>query len=125
MLKNAVPNFFIVLAVLTSAFVTISFVERSNPSKTGSSWPARPVIIPLLGNADLSDYFLRHSERSTEVASAGIPLTGANDLSDYHQRFKAMKSAVMVIDTSDYFVRHPASSSENNVVDTSDYFLRH
>jgi hypothetical protein len=146
MLANPLSKIFVVLAVFAMALVTISFVNRSAPSKAELSLPPRPVIIPLPGNADLSDYFLRHSEQAAATASAGIPITAAKelsdfyqrhtdwavvsapltsvtDLSDYHQRFQAMKSASTIIDTSDYFMRH--SNPGNPSVDTSDYFLRH
>jgi hypothetical protein len=110
MFKNAVSKIFIVLAVLASALVTISFVERSTPSKADLSQPSRPAIIPLPGNADLSDYFLRHSERTTELSdfyqrhtdgtveriSAGIPVTGADKLSDFYQRFQARTTSAGV-----------------------------
>jgi hypothetical protein len=146
MLTNPVSKIFVILAVLAAAFVTISFVSQSRPTQAELSRPARPVILPLPGNADLSDYFLRHSEQAAATAPAGIPVTGADelsdfyqrhtdwavvrapltsviDLSDYYQRFQAMKSASTIVDTSDYFMRH--SNSGNPSVDTSDYFLRH
>jgi hypothetical protein len=148
MFKNPVSKIFIVLAVLTAALVSLSFVERSTPSNAQRSEPASSVSIPLPGNADLSDYFLRHSEGTAATASAGIPITAANELSDffqrhtdwvvlnaartsstelsdYYQRFQAMKLASTIVDTSDYFLRHPASDSASAVSDTSDYFLRH
>jgi hypothetical protein len=148
MLSNPLSKIFIVLAVLAAALVTLSFVNRSATSKAELSWPPRPVMIPLPGNADLGDYFLRHPEQAAATASASIPVTAANELSDfyqrhtdwavvsapaasvtnlsdYYQRFQAMKSAGSIADTSDYFLRHPASGPENTVIDTSDYFLRH
>ena len=152
MLTNPVSKIFVVLAVLAAALVTLSFVNRSTLSKADSSQPARPVKLPLPGNAALSDYFLRHSGQNAVTASASIPITGAdqlsdfyqrhtnwvvkptsggvavtgaNDLSDYYQRFQAMKSASTNADTSDYFLRHPASGLGSTVTDTSDYFLRH
>lgn len=147
MSKNPVSKIFIVLAVLASAFVTLSFVARSTPSRAELSWPSRPVIIPLSGRADLSDYFLRHAERTT---AATIPMTGASELSDFHQRhldwivksapvtnvnelsdfyqrFKARTMTVLAADKSDYLLRHPELRlpAANTAVDSSDYFLRH
>lgn len=56
-------------------------------------------MVPVTGNTDLSDYFLRHSELSAPTGST--------------------------IDTADYFLRHPELRPSAPSTDLSDYFLRH
>jgi hypothetical protein len=118
MFKNPISKVFIVLAVIVSAFTTLSFVQPSSPKKGGV--PVQPEIVPLSGALDLSDYFQRHLGRN-----ADIPVTAANDLSDFYQRHNAMKSVSVTADTSDYFLRHAIFPPAQTAIDTSDYFLRH
>jgi hypothetical protein len=113
MITNPVSKLFVILAVLTAAFATLSFVEREAPSKAELSWPSRPVISPASlarhlnyrayilyrqgewAAAEASDLSAYHrSERTLASADAGLAiyqqsernLTGAqNDLMAYHQ----------------------------------------
>jgi hypothetical protein len=48
MFTNPVSRLFVVLAVLTAAFATLSFINRPAPSRAQLSWPARPVISPAI-----------------------------------------------------------------------------
>jgi len=120
MFKN---RFILILAVFSLLLVTIA-VSRpfgSAPTAEELNWPARPVIAPVTGSTELSDFAERHANWNAEVASVGIPVTGAIDLSDYYLRLESMKSA----DASDYILRHPELRIVNNTADMSDYYIRH
>jgi hypothetical protein len=153
MLTNPVSKIFVVLAVLSAALATLSFVDQPALSKAESSEPARTVNIPMPGVKDLSDYFLRLGDRTAEAASVSIPVTGANNLSDYYQRQAGMgtisvgkdvdlswpprpdfsilrQSAIIPVSGdqaySDFHARHPELSTNlSAVADLSDYALRH
>jgi hypothetical protein len=66
----------VLIVLLVGPVVSRAF--SAGPTSADLNWPARPVIVPVTGASDLSDYYQRHSE-----ARAAAPST---DLSDYYFR---------------------------------------
>jgi len=55
-----------------------------------------------------------------------IPVTGANNASDYYQRHPELRlSEETRIDMTDYFMRHPKLRAPAKANDLTDYFFRH
>ena len=82
--------------------------------------------LPGAAGVDLQgDFFLRHPEWASSVASVAIPVTGSSVALDYFQRHPELSMpAVFTADTADYFIRHPELRTPTES-DLSDYFLRH
>jgi len=103
----------IMIALLT--FAVVSFVAAP-----------KPILIPVTGISETSDYYQRHPELRISAA----PAVEMN--SDFYQRHPEWSSNVQNIvpvtgnaELSDYVQRHPELSAPSTFVDTSDYFLRH
>ena len=98
MFKN---RFILITAVLFVLLVSIAISNPFSkpPTPTDLSWPPRPVIIPMTGANELSDYYQRHSERSISAGSAV-------DVSDYYMRHPELRIPTESIDLSDYYQRH-------------------
>jgi hypothetical protein len=80
MFKNRLT---LIAAVLLVLFVSLA-VSRpltNDPKSTDLSAAPAPIIVPVTGAEDASDYYQRHSERSN--------------------------SAAVAVDMSDFFMRHP------------------
>ena len=98
MFKN---RFVLIVAVLSILMVTVA-VSRSfsgNTKLDGINEPPRPVIVPM---------------------------TGADNFSDYYQRHPELRSAAEIaVDTTDYFFRHAELRTSTKPVDLTDYYFRH
>ena len=98
MFKN---RFVLIVALLSVLMVTVA-VSRSFSGATkpaGINEPESPVIVPV---------------------------TGADDFSDYYQRHRELRSAAGTsVDTTDYFFRHPELRILTKPVDLTDYYFRH
>lgn len=81
MFKNRLT---LIAAVLLVLFVSLAVSRPLShaPKSTDLSGPPEPIIVPVTGAEELSDYYQRHPERSAP--------------------------AEIRVDTSDYFARHSA-----------------
>jgi len=80
MFKNRLPLIALSLIVLFVS-LAVSAAFSNNAKSTDLSWPPRPILMPVTGADEFSDYYQRHSEQDIPVEIA--------------------------VDTSDYFARHP------------------
>ena len=95
-------NRFVLIVALLSVLMATVAVSSSFSGATkldGINEPRRPVIVPV---------------------------TGAEDFSDYYQRHRELRPAAgMTVDTTDYFLRHPELRTSTKPVDLTDYYFRH
>jgi hypothetical protein len=126
MFKN---RYLLVLGVLSILFVTMAVSRPLSIARSPAdlSWPPRPVVIPVAGTTQFSDYYARHNDTSA-LSGVAIPITGISADSDYFQRRSALNAlggAEMAVDMTDYFVRHAELHTSSKSAELSDYFLRH
>ena len=139
MFKN---RFILILGLLSLLLVTMA-VSRpfvKSPTAEALRWPSRPVIVHVLDNTLLSDYYERQAalkvvdaadfyQRHPDLVSiqqAAIPVTGSSEAADYFQRHPDLSlPAGIMVDMTDYFMRHPELDAPADSLDLSDYFLRH
>ena len=91
--------------IILLAGPVVSRAISNAPTSAELNWPPRPVIVPVTGASDLSDYYQRHPE-----ARAAAP---SIDLSDYYLRHPGSKDSAPSVDLSDYYLRHPESGSKS------------
>ena len=92
----------VLIVLLVGPVVSRAF--SAGPTSADLNWPARPVIVPVIGASDLSDYYQRHSEARVAAPSA--------ELSDYYLRHPGSGDATLPADLTDYYFRHRDSGSK-------------
>jgi hypothetical protein len=93
------------IAVLSILMVgpAVSRAFSETAASAGLNWPPRPIIVPVTGTSDLSDYHQRHRE---------APAAPSLDLSDYYLRHPESKASTPSVDLDDYYLRHPERGSK-------------
>lgn len=102
-LQIVIASAAVLIVVLVGPVVSRAFSNA--PTSAELNWPPRPIIVPVTGASDLSDYYQRH--RDSEASTASV------DLSDYYQRHPGAGVSPPSADLSDYYLRHAESGSKH------------